>query len=490
MLKRLLRPLLLALAIVAGVVLFRARDFRSKQVSVASAELPTVDGQAAAERLAGALRFRTISNQDPAALDAAAFEGLRHYLEEQFPLVHAQLRHEVVNGHSLLYTWTGSKPELAPVLLLAHQDVVPVEPGTEGKWSYPPFGGRIADGFVWGRGALDDKLSLLGILEAVELLLKGGFHPTRTFYLAFGYDEEIGGEQGAAHLAALLQSRRVHPGYVLDEGGAIVQGGVPGVAVPVALIGIAEKGNVSVELTVRAEGGHSSAPPAHTAIGALSTAIHRLERHQMPTHLRGGTRELFEYVGPEMSFGYRMLFANMWLFGGLVRYELAGTPATNATLRTTTAATMINGGIKENVLPSSATAVVNFRILPGDTIQSVVQHVRDVVDDPTIALRTLDGAQEPTGESPTGAPSFSLLQRTISQVFPDVIVSPYLTPGGTDARNYTGLTSNIYRFIPFLADRSDLARMHGTNERVSIDNYERGIRFYAQLIRNSGSVHR
>jgi carboxypeptidase PM20D1 len=492
--KRIVTLLALGALAVIAVLLIRTLRFSSKQIQVQPVAPVTLDRQVLATRLAQALQFQTISHQDPAQLDREQFLGLHRYIAEQFPLVHARLKRETVGDFSLLYTWEGAEPTRKPVLLLAHLDVVPVEPGTEDKWSYPPFAGRVAEGFIWGRGSVDDKGSVFAILEAVETLLRAGFQPHAPVLLAFGHDEEIGGERGAQQIVVLLQSRGIQPEYVLDEGGAIIQGMVPGIAVPVAAVGIAEKGSVSVELVVHAAGGHSSSPLPHSAVGIVSAAVHRVEDNQMPVQLRDATLRLFEAVGPEMPFMKRLALANLWLFGGLVERQLASTPATNATVRTTTAATMIEGGVKENVLPTNARAVINFRILPGDSVDSVVEHVRQVVqvvqnvNDAQVEIRVLPGAREPTADSPLDAPSFTVLARTIREVFPSTLVAPYLTIGGTDARSYQPLTKNIYRFTPIIADPSDLVRIHGTNERMSVENFEHAVQFFVQLIKNSGGA--
>jgi carboxypeptidase PM20D1 len=483
--KSIVKLLGLGVLMLLAVLVMRTLRFTSTQIPVHPATPLTLDRQALAAQLAQALPFQTVSHQDPDQLDREQFLGLHRYLAEQFPLVHARLKRETVNDYSLLYTWEGTEPARKPALLLAHIDVVPVEPGTEKKWNYPPFDGRIADGYIWGRGAVDDKGSVLAVLAAVEALLRAGFQPRATVMLAFGHDEESGGEHGAQRIVALLQSRGVQPEYVLDEGGVIIQGMVPGITVPVAAVGVAEKGSVSVELVVHAAGGHSSSPPPHTAVGIVSAAVEHVENNQMPVELHGATRHLFNAVGPEMPFAYRMVFANLWLFSGLLERQLVSTPATNATVRTTTAATMIDGGVKENVLPTNARAVINFRILPGDTADGVVEHVRHVVNDAQVEVSVLPGAREPTAESPVDSPAFTVLARTIREVFPDALVAPYLTIGGTDARSYAPLTKNIYRFTPIVADPSDLVRIHGTNERMSVENFEHAVQFFVQLIKNS-----
>ena len=301
------------------------------------------DGPAAAGRLAEALRFRTISHAPEAPVEADALVGLRAFLAEAFPKVHATLTREIVNGYSLLYTWTGSDPTLNPILLAAHMDVVPVEPGTEADWTHPPFAGAVADGFVWGRGAMDMKSSLMGILEAVEYLLDRGMAPKRTVYLAFGHDEEVGGTNGTAKIARLLAKRGVRLGFTLDEGLVIAEGIVPGVTKPAALVGLAEKGRVSLELVARGECGHSSMPPVSTAAGGIGRALHRLETNQMPAALKSPVSGMFDALAPKMPIFMRAVVANRWLLGPLLLSRLEEKLATNAIIRTTTAATVIRG---------------------------------------------------------------------------------------------------------------------------------------------------
>lgn len=476
----------LGLLLLVAVLLFRTARFTSRQLPAEPAVRLVLDTAGAAERLAGAIRFRTISYQDSTAFDGPEFARFHDYLRSRFPRLHALLKREVTSGYSLLYEWRGTDTSLKPILLMAHQDVVPVEGGTENRWTEPPFAGRIAGGFVWGRGALDDKGNLMAALEAVERLVADGVTPRRTIYLAFGHDEEVGGRRGAARTAALLASRGVRLEYVLDEGGAITTGLVSGISGPVALVGIAEKGYLSLELTVHAEGGHSSMPPPQTAVGILSAAVARLEARQMPRRIRGATAAMLDYIGPEMGFSRRLALANRWLFGGLIARQFGATPSGNAMLRTTTAPTMLAAGVKDNVLPSSARAVVNFRILPGDSVAGVVTHARRAIDDPRVTIAVVAGSvNEPSPVSPVASESFGVVQRTIRQVAPDAVVTPWLVVGGTDARNFAGLTSNVYRTGALALGPDDLERIHGTNERVAIGDYARNIAFYVQLIRNS-----
>lgn len=315
------------------------------------------------------------------------------------------------------------------------------------------------------------------------MLLHEGFRPERTFYLAYGHDEEVGGEQGAAQIAALLKARGIELEMVVDEGGVIGEGVLAGVADPVALVGVAEKGFVSLELSTRVQGGHSSLPPPQSAIGILSAAVARLESTQMRPRLEGPTRQLFDRVGPRFPFFQRALFANLWLTRPVVVRALEQNVATNAMVRTTTAVTMLDAGTKDNVLPSYARAVVNFRILPGDNISAVVDHVREVVDDDRVNVRIVGRFRsEPSAISNVDSGAFHTLERAIRGVAPDVVVAPYLVVVVTDSRHYGELSRNIFRFLPLRLTSNDLQRMHGIDERIGIQQYEEAIRIYRRLI--------
>ncbi len=482
--------LLAAFLLLLAVIGVRTAIFSSRRPEPRALAVAPIDADAAARRLAGGLRFRTVSNEDPATTDAAQFAAFRDYLARSFPRAHAALAPELVGSASLLYTWKGRDPELPALLLLAHQDVVPVEAGTEAQWEHPPFDGVIADGFVWGRGSLDDKASLFAIFEAVEGLLSEGFTPERTLLVALGSDEEVGGEQGALLIAERLAKRGVPIESALDEGGAIVSGAVPGVAAPLALIGIAEKGSVGITLSIEVEGGHSSTPPRHTAIGILSAALTKLENHPMPGRVDGPTGSFLERLAPQVGLPFRAVLANLWLFGPLVERVMSTQPPLDAMLRTTTAVTIVEGGVKENVLPARASAVVNFRILPGDTIEDVVAHVRRTIDDERIDVKAgvRSIPRNPTAESPVDDPAFARLATTVEESFADVSPLPFLVLGGTDARHYALVTPRLYRLSPFRFDLADLKRVHGTNERLAVSNYPNGIRFFRRLIENSGPV--
>lgn len=489
--RRFLLLLAIAIGLVVAVIAVRTVRFRSRQVPAGKAEPLAFDEAAAAERLAAAIRIRTITtdaSEQPNPGQPEALREMHRFLEQSYPRVHSTLHREVVGGGSLLYTWPGSDPSLTPVLLMAHLDVVPVEPGTESRWTQPPFEGRIADGFVWGRGTLDDKGSVLGILEAAEALLSAGWRPTRTIYFAFGHDEEGAGE-GARQIVALLKSRGLRLEWVLDEGGRITEGRMPGITAPVAVIGIAEKRYLTIELVARGDGGHAAMPPQENTVAVLARAITRIEAHPFPSHLDGSGGILFEYLGPELPLSRRLVFANLWLFRPLVEGQLSASPSLNAIIRTTVAPTMLDGGVKDNVLPTTARAVVNLRLSPEDSVSGVLEHLRRAIDDPHVELRPRGRLPEETAPtSPVDAPAYAALARTIRQVYPDALVAPFLLVGTTDAHAYTALSPNVYRFTPAWFGPGDDSRTHGIDERLSVKQHADAVRFFAQVMRNaSGS---
>lgn len=482
-LRSILLALLAALILLAAVVLVRAARLAPPPIDDPPATPIAFDPDSAAARLAAAVRVPTVSGDEAPADSAALFE-LHRRLETMYPRAHAAMAREVVGPGSILYAWAGSDPAAAPILLLAHLDVVPVE--DEARWSHPPFSGAVVDGYVWGRGTMDDKASATAILEAVEALATAGWSPRRTVLIAFGHDEEIGGREGAARVAALLDSRGVRPAMVLDEGYAVLDGLVPGVKRPVAMVGIAEKGSVSIELTARAAGGHSSMPPRETAPLILARALVALGDHRPPTRLTGPVEATFRALAPHMDLGSRVVFGNLWLFRPLVVRILAASRESNALVRTTTAPTMLTGSPKENVLPEVARAVVNFRIHPADSVPGLLSHVRETIDDPRVDVALRDGfANEASPVAPDSGVAWEILARTIRQTLGTGIVAPGLVVGATDARHYAGLTEAVYRFLPVRLAEGDVERIHGVDERIAVDDYARMVRFYGGLLMNA-----
>jgi len=436
-----------------------------------------LDTNALAERLARAVRVRTVSEEVRDGADFANMDRFRELLAEMFPALHRDLRHEVVGGHSLLFTWEG-RGAGAPVMLVAHMDTVPANAAS---WQRDPFGGSIDDGYVWGRGTLDDKGSLMAILEAVERLVEAGFRPAQRVYLAFGHDEENDGF-GATAIAALLAERGEHLRMVLDEGGIITEGVVEGLNRPYALIGVAEKGYLSLRLTKVGVAGHSSMPRGSTAIGTLARALVALEDNPMPARLEEPARATLETLAPELPLSRRLAFSNLWLFGSTVEGIMGSSPATAAMVRTTTAVTVVNGGLKANVLPTQASAIVNFRILPGDSIEDVQRHVRDVVREYGVEIEIVGTSNEASPVSSYTSPAYLTLKEAIASVFPEAVVGPGLVVGTTDARHYVPIATDVYRFLPLWLQADDLKRFHGTDERIAVKGYADMVRFYHRLL--------
>ncbi|MFI5149663.1 MAG: M20 family peptidase [Bacteroidia bacterium] len=473
----------LTFLVLTAILLIRTMLFPSLQPNIAPIPRIAV-GDEGVEHLCEAVRFRTVSFDDPSLVDTVSFIHLTDYLLKSYPLATATLHPERINTTNLFYCWKGSDGALKPILLIGHMDVVPAP--DEEKWERPPFSGLQVQGYIWGRGTMDDKVNVISILEAVETLLKEGYKPRRTVYLAFGRDEEVGGQKGACRIVEWMKDKHIRAGFLLDEGMMIARGLVPGIAKDVALIGIAEKGYLSLELDVDAEAGHSSLPPRETAIGILATAVSKLENNPMPAHFCEPVNEFLEHVGPEMPFLSRMAFANRWLFRPVIMSKYESTPAGRSVVRTSTATTEFRSGVKENIIPGHASAVVNFRILPGETSELVIQHVRDVVHDDRVKLKKLGhGNNEPTAVSDYRSEGYSCIRQTIAQTFPGVLISPSLVVAATDARHYAPVADNLYRFIPIIVKPEDLNRIHGLNERIAEEDFRNCIRFFHQLILNA-----
>jgi carboxypeptidase PM20D1 len=455
---------------------------------------PQLDLPAATARLAAALRIPTVSRDDATLASPEALIAFREHLAVSFPRVHSQLALERVAEHSLLYTWRGRRPDLPAVVLMAHQDVVPVEDAA--AWTHPPFSGAVADGYVWGRGALDDKQAVLGILEACEALLAAGLVPERTVHLAFGHDEEVGGGNGARRIAERLASRGAQLGLVLDEGGFYAEDLMAGLPVPAALIGVAEKGYLSLELVAEADAGHSSRPPEEMAIGTLARALRRLQERPFPSRIDGATAGMLRALAPHMTFGRRLALANLWLLEPVVARSFAADPSSAAVVRTTTALTMAAAGHKDNVLPRHARAVVNFRILPGETVAGTIERAREIVDDPAVRMSPLrargDGGDlgeaslvEPSTVSPVGSPGWNVVADAVRAAWRggELAVAPYLLTGASDARFFLPLAEDVYRFTGYVVRPADVTRFHGLDERIAIEDYRRVIEVYWRVLR-------
>lgn len=436
----------------------------------------------AVTHLQSAIRCRTISYSDSSQWDPAPFLAMRQLLEASYPLVHRRLQREIVSDFSYLYRWEGKNPGLAPYILMAHQDVVPIEEASRKLWTAEPFSGALTDGVIYGRGAIDDKCNLISIFESAERLLAQGFQPERTIYFALGQDEEIGGHKGARAIAKLLKSRHIRADLILDEGGIITAEKVPGTSRPVALLGTAEKGFMNLTFTVQKTGGHSSMPDRETAIDILMKALVRLHEHPFPARFEQTTQGFIEYLGPELSFPANMAFNNQWLFKSMIVKNLERTPAGSAMLHTTGVTTILESGVKENVIPTVAMAKANFRMLPGDSSRQVIQAVKNIIADDRVSIaldeRTLtEGQSSPQADGP----GFQKIRQIVQQTYASLLVAPFLMIGGTDSAHFSEISDNIVKFSPVV----DPIGFHTHNEQVSVDNFQHSIWFYEQLMRSA-----
>lgn len=461
------------LILLLSIIFFNTFTFTSKQVAYPANENMVLT-QAAVTHMQEAVRIATISYESEEEFKGTPFLEFHKFLSEAYPLADSLLNPEVINNYSLLYSWQGSDPSTRPIILMAHIDVVPIDGPTKNDWQAAPFSGDIVEKAIWGRGSMDDKASLIATMEAVEQLLAEGYQPLRTIYLAFGHDEEIGGEKGAASVAKLLKERNVHAEFVLDEGGFILKNMIPGIKSPVAMIATAEKGFVTLELTVTTGGGHSSMPTRENAIGTLATAIHDLENNQFDTRMIQTTEEFIEHLGPEMPFGMKLIFANKWIFGGMIMNGMSN--------RTTIAPTIINAGVKDNVLPTRAVAKVNFRVLPGETSEEVIEHVKKAINNDRVVIKPTS-VNEPSSITDSDTDVYRAIAKTIVEVMPGTIVAPGLTPGGTDTKHYKEVADYIYRFSPIMFELGKPGP-HGINEHLLLADYNNAINFYYRFIKN------
>ena len=479
--KKVLLILLAILVILLLVLFYNYAQFKSTQIEVAPIEVAAIpDG--AVDRFAKAISIKTISYADDADFDSTQFQLFNEFLENEYPNINATCTHQIFSGYSHLYEWKGKDESLDPIVFMAHLDVVPI--ASLALWTVNPFDEGVKDGVVYGRGAMDDKCSLISIAEAVEQLIAQGFQPSRTIYLSFGHDEEIGGQRGAIPIAKHLVDNGIKASFVLDEGMARIKDYVPGVDGEVGLIGIAEKGYMSLEFEVNMEGGHSSSPSAETSIDVLAGAISKLKKTPFEPALTPVLEGFMEKLGPEMDWKARLVFANQFLFKGIILDQYVNSASGNSLVRTTTSPTVFEAGIKDNVIPTSATALVNFRILPGETTESVIERVNKVIDDERVNVTMYKVGNNPSAISPIDNKEYAALETSIKEVFPDILTAPGLVIGATDSRHFKDVSDNIYKFAPFQVNQGNKTCFHGIDERVPVSEFEDAIRFYRRLIVN------
>jgi len=433
---------------------------------------------AAVEALRALIRIPTVSDWDPAREDRAVFEALLAELRERFPRLHAECEVERICGDALLVRWPGRTRE-APVVLMAHLDVVPVDDAS--VWTHPPFAAEVADGHVWGRGALDCKGSLVATCQAVEDLIAEGVTPGRDVWLSFGCNEEVSG-RAAKDAVAILRERGVEPWFVIDEGGAVVQGALPGVDAPMAVIGVSEKGTVDVDLTARGDGGHASAPRRMGATSRLARAILRLERKPFPSHLPDATVDMLERAGAHARMPYAAVFGRARLLRPVLSRVLPRLGHETAALtRTTVAVTQLSGSPGANVIAATARAHVNMRVMVGETVDGAVERIRRTVKDPHVEV-TLVSGDEPSPVSPTDDTAYALLETTVGEVFPGTVVVPYVMLAATDSRHFHRVWPRVYRFTPFRMTDAQRSSIHGVDERIGVADLLDGIAWYRRLI--------
>ncbi|KAL6119289.1 pm20d1 [Pungitius sinensis] len=432
-----------------------------------------------------AVRIPTVSFSKDES-NTTALREFDRFLRKAFPTVFSSdlVHHELVANYSHLFWVQGSQPDLVPYLLLAHIDVVPASESD--GWDAPPFSAKEIDGFIYGRGTIDDKGSLVGILQALEYLLMKGYAPRRGFYIGLGHDEEVNGKKGAMNIVRVLKQRGVRLMFVLDEGLAVLDGVISGLEGPAALIGISEKGSATVKLSVFMAPGHSSMPPSETSIGILAAAVKRLEDNPMPRLFgHGPEKGTFEHLALKFGLPMKFIMSNLWLFAPLLGRVLERKPETNAFVRTTTAVTMFNAGVKVNIMPSLAEAYVNLRIHSAQSLQEVLELVQYTVGDQRVKIELVDGFDPlPVSSMDDKSFGFQIIKRTVLEMFPTVTVAPGICIGNTDSRHFKDLTNDIYRFAPVWFKPGDAQRFHGINERISKKNYEELLVFYFSLIQN------
>lgn len=478
--KKLLRWLLIGFVLLLVVmfgVMFATRSLQPKvkYLGAAPSNIP------AAERLAKALEFQTISyeNGENEKEKLAALDSFYHWMQQTYPLVFLKAKVEKIS-HSFLITFQGKNKSLKPALFLAHLDVVPAET-THGKWNYPPFSGRFANDTIYGRGALDDKSIALAMLEAMEAKLSNGFVPERDICFAFGEDEETGGINGARNIAEVLKKRNFTAEFICDEGFGIMEGLVPGASQPVGIVGISEKGNVTLKISIDIPGGHSSMPKQDNANSILVQSLSKIDNFQYSHSFPEPQKLFFRHLAPEVSLPYRFLFSNMWITSPIIKMVMDGNNKTSSTIRTTHVTTIIKSGTKDNVVPSHAEAFVNFRILPGATCDDIVRQTQEIINDSRAMVQKVSDFNNPAPVSDTKSKGWTLITEAIHESFENTLTAPALAVTGTDCKNYLEISPNIYRFVPLRFNASNLGSIHGENEQLAAKNYFEAIRYYAIL---------
>ena len=466
-----------AFATLLLVLFIRALAFKPKKIRPIEVEPISVDTERAVGELSRLIECRTVSSRNKMLENDAEFERFEKILPEIFSVIFEKCEFEKVGERALLLRWRGSS-SANPTVLMAHYDVVAAS-GEE--WRCPPFAPEVIDGFLYGRGTLDTKLTLSTMLHAAERLMEEGFVPAADVYFAFGGDEETVGN-GASCIVDLFRERGIHPAMVLDEGGAVVRDLFPKVYESTAVIGIAEKGLANISYTVKGGGGHASTPKGHTPVSRLARAAARVSSKPQPYHMTETSRKFLLRLSSHSSFGYRFVFANLWLFSPLLGLITRDGGDLSALIRTTVAFTEMHGAEGMNVIPSEARLISNSRILQGDTPEELRRRIEKQVADPKVEVK-IHSAHEPSSVSRTDCAEYEMLEQTVREIWQESIISPYLMLACSDSRHWSLISDRVYRFSPLEFVGDERFTIHGVNERVALTSIAKAVEFFYRFIK-------
>lgn len=497
--KKMITTLLILLLIIVLVLVVRAFTYKFGKIENETGTTEVVNTtppEKAIRRFVGGIRIPTISHESYEKTDFKPFGEFMKYLADAYPEVYKEMDVDTINQYGLVFHWKGKHSDLQPILFLSHYDVVPVvgyDPATAvasdtvfqlndkplppieayaEKWDYPPFSGAVANGRIYGRGTLDMKCMLFSLMEGADHLIVEGFQPERDIWFAFGQDEEVSGRQGALKIADYFKNKGLNFAAVYDEGGIVAAPGsaMESIKVPLALVGVGEKGFLTLRLTVKGLGGHSSMPPAKSSLVYAAEIIESLNNNQFPARIISPIETFFNKVGGEMGFLPRMAIANQWLLEPILLSTMEKSPASNALVRTTTAVTMAKGSDAPNVLASEAEVTVNFRILPGDSVAGIMEHVKKLCEDYDVTIDVVS-QREPSGLSPENVRGLEIIKEELPKIYPEAILTSYITIGGTDSYKYQIVSDHIYRFLPLCLNQYEQRTIHNENEYISLENF-------------------
>lgn len=506
--KKIILGIVLIVIVLVVVLIIKTFTYpfaSTKDLAKNPAEFPI--NEKAVKRLSEAIQIPTVSTVEYSETNFEPFEQFHKFLQQSYPLIYEKLDTTTVNKYGLVFHWKGKNSSKKPLLFLSHYDVVPINnydfanppaytsvfninekaiPLTEyqNSWTYPPFSGAVDHGRIYGRGTLDMKGMLISILEGADQLLAEGYQPQQDIYFAFGHDEEVSGRQGALKIAEHFKNKNIEFDAVYDEGGYVVSPGsvIKSIDKAIALIGVAEKGFLTLQITVKGTGGHSSMPPKKGSLVLASEIVEKLNTDQMPASITDPIAYFLKNVGGSMDFKSQLAISNQWLLKGLLIKSLANDAASNALIRTTTALTMAHSSDAPNVLSATTEITVNFRILQGNTVEDVLNHVKKVCEGYDVDYKVIS-SREPSKISDINGEPFHKVQKTIAEVYPNAIISSYLTIGGTDAYKYEIVSDNVFRFMPIEINQYDQRLIHNDNESITIDNYMRMIHYFKLLMK-------